>query len=176
MVCGALARAARQQGQRRLLAWRQAIAEVQAAPEQQQQQHGYWAPAGLGGSTCSTAVWAPPAWAAGIAAGWQQQLVQQHQLQQRRGMALNFVNFRPRRRDGPGPPNRQLPERNEQIRAPQVGGVLLAVASAARLSNHCLKGACTAAIGKPQALASPACPATLHHCITCSAGAGAVSR
>jgi hypothetical protein len=43
MVCGALARAARQQGQRRLLAWRQALAEVQAAPEQRQQ-IGQWQP------------------------------------------------------------------------------------------------------------------------------------
>ena len=132
-MCGALARTARQQGQRRLLAWRQALAEVQAAPEQrqqQQQQHGYWAPARLGGSTCSTVAW--PAVGSGLLAsaaaagvsGWQQQLgpQQPQQLQQRRGMALNFVNFRPRRRDAPGLPNRHLPDRNEQIRAPEVGG------------------------------------------------------
>jgi hypothetical protein len=169
MVCGALARAARQQGQRRLLAWRQALAEVQSAPEQQrqqQQQHGYWAPAGLGGSTCSTAAWSAvgsgllASAAAAGAPGWQQQLGPQ-QLQQRRGMALNFVNFRPRRRDAPGLPNRRLPDRNEQIRAPEVGlgaagGVLLMVCWWWRCQlplQNCLaiawRGrACTAAISK----------------------------
>lgn len=55
----------------------------------------------------------------------QQRLEQQqqlpHLLQQRHGMAMKVSGFRPKRRDQ-GPAERNLPARNEEITAPEVGG------------------------------------------------------
>ena len=121
-----LARAARQRGLRWLASQQGAAAEVTPAlaslSEQQQQQRQL---ACFG----SLAAARHPGWAPlPLASAGQQQLLlplhhhqQQPQWQQaqqqRRGYAIGKGRYQPRRRDVM--PDRNLPERNEQIRAPE---------------------------------------------------------
>lgn len=127
MSAGALVRAARQQGQRRLLAWRQAVADVRlqqptAGEEAHNTPHsGVMASASRWDSPCSSssssfcsfaAAATPwPAASPGAAAPAWRQL-------QLRGFAIGRA-WRPRRKDVM--PDRNLPARNEQIKAKEVG-------------------------------------------------------
>lgn len=135
MAAGALARVARRQGQRGLLAWRAAVAELQAAaqvPREQQAEPGCSAAAtwlqqqwqqqacglhALAGTSSSSS---PAAVAGGGAAALAPAgpLPLPWLRQQRRGMALNFARYQPRRRKQQQE-ERNLPEKNEEIKVPE---------------------------------------------------------
>ena len=143
MTAGVLARAARRQGQRGLLAWRAALGEVPASPQLQQgEQQGHpsmpWETAagaapGQPQRPCGTRFWhtaaaprsgllpaaggVPPAVAAAGAVSAAAGDAPLWLRQQRRGMALNFARYQKRRQPQE---ERTLPEKNEEIKAKEV--------------------------------------------------------
>lgn len=197
MAGSAVACAARQQGQRGLLAWRQALTEAQLCASAQQQAPGAYAGALLT---------PPPQQQQQQAAGfrslpaaalldrgcrrgsthfnlWQPQLpcdlqasrlAPQHlqqQQQQWRGYAIGFAHYRPRRKE-PMDPRRNLPQRNEQIQAAEVGrpwgnAGQLGLTKEKHTGRH---GAAAAALAPPQLPAPPCRPPPC-----CAAGASAVA-
>lgn len=151
MAASVLAHAARRQGRQGLLAWRAAAAEAQAAPQllqgagQQGQGQGLprqaaaaaelpqqqWAgtlrslhtaagpSSGIAAAAASNAA-SPAAVAAGLLTAPQSSSAALLWVaQQRRGMALNFSRYQPRRKPQE---DRNLPEKNEEIRAKEVRG------------------------------------------------------
>lgn len=179
MVTGAVARVVRQQGQRRLLAWRGALAELQPQGPEPQQQGAAGAAAGAAAAQqqqcCGLRSLAPSApscsvsfaAAAGVPA-WQPSL-----LLQSRGMALNFSRYQPRKKQE----QRQLPERNLEIKAAQVRKQGAGWKSGSAITCQFRSGSqqCTATL--------PACPRLPAYAAAprlpmpaCPEGAGAVSR
>lgn len=141
MACGgALVWAGRQQGPRRLLAVWRALGDAHplSGGEGRQQGRGQaagWAPSPAAaawsqqqlGGYCSLAALQPgagaaPACAAQLAssAAGAARLARGplHAWLQQRGMALNFARYQKRR--GQGMPDRNLPQRNEEIKAQEV--------------------------------------------------------
>lgn len=149
MAAGALARAARPQGQRGAAAWRCALAELLPGlgPQREQQQAAALPAAAAALQQQHTCGWSSLAAATGgglASSSWPGA-----QLEQRRGFALAFVNYRRRQKDQG--PQRDLPERNEEIKAPEASAAL-------RCSDAACLGSCV--LG----LAGNSSPPPVVHC------------
>ena len=192
MAAGALARAARRQGQRGLLAWRAALAELQAPAQvrREQQAEGSWLAAAAGlqqqqqqacglqavASTTSSGI-AAAAGAAGLAPAGP--LALPWLREQRRGMALNFARYQPRRKQQQE--ERNLPAKNEEIKAPEASCKLLACRRRrphAACSAGCRVLSCPGMPAKSLACLTPLvrCPLAVCACLACAAAARALPR